>query len=211
MDKLIRDTLNQVKAKYMLQTNSSLYIPRNKGGRRLKQLEITYKKTKVMATINLLISNEPRMICVKYFEKKRVEKGKSSIISDAVRYAEEDFDIKFEPLENNCVVHYKKDGKKLRTSDKKVVKDLLKRNSTDNLLKNLCSAKWQGVILKIRNDDPDINLNECFSWLNNWKDAPVDVIKDIHSIYLQIVPTLTFTKYRGVPNIISTNSMSIMF
>ena len=64
--------------------------------------------------------------------------------------------------------------------------------------------KWQGVILKIRNDDPDINLNECFSWLNNWKDAPVDVINDIHSIYLQIVPTLTFTKYRGEPNIIST-------
>ena len=141
IDTSIREILNQVKAKYMLQANSSLYIPRNKGGRGLKKLETIYKKTKVIGAINLLTSNDPRMECVKKFEKKRVEKGKSSIITDAVRYAEEDFDIKFEPLKNKFVVHYKKDGENLSTSDKKVVKDLLRRNSTENLLKNLCSAK----------------------------------------------------------------------
>ena len=203
IDTSIREILNQVKAKYMLQANSSLYIPRNKGGRGLKKLETIYKKTKVIGAINLLTSNDPRMECVKIFEKKRVEKGRSSIITDAVRYAEDYFDIIFEPLDNNYLVHYQKNGENVTASNKQVVKKLLTTNVTNKLIKELCSSKWQGVILNTRHNDPDIKSNECFAWLTHWKDAPVEIINDIRSIYLQIVPTLTFTKYRG-ESIIST-------
>ena len=69
---------------------------------------------------------------------------------------------------------------------------------------DLHSLTWQGVIFKIRNNDPDITLSECFSWLTKWKNTPVEVINDFQSIYLQIVPTLTFRKYRGEGNIAST-------
>ena len=85
MDILIRNILNKVKAKYMLQANSSLYIPRNKGGRGLKNLETTYKKIKVIAAMNLLTKNDPRMECVRKFEMNRMKKGRSSILIDAVR------------------------------------------------------------------------------------------------------------------------------
>ena len=108
MDQLIRDVLNKVNAKYKLQANASLYIPRSKGGRGLRNLETTYKKTKIVAAMNLMTKEDPRMELVRQFEKKRLEKRRSSVIGDAVRYAEEDFGVTFEPLENNFVVHYQK-------------------------------------------------------------------------------------------------------
>ena len=43
-----------------------------------------------------------------------------------------------------------------------------------------------------------------FCLLSKWKDAPVNVINDFQSIYLQTVPTLTFKKFRGGSNLAST-------
>ena len=199
-----RAVLNNVKAKYPLQMNSSLYVSRTNGGRGLKSLETTYKRTKVAAAMNLLTRDDPRMECVRQFERKRMEKGRSSCITDAIRFAEEDFDLKFEVLQNDFIVHYEKDGETKTTSDKKVVKNLMKRKVNETLLDEMYGSTWQGVIINIRKNDPDINFDECFAWLSKWKDAPVNVINDFQSIYLQTVPTLTFKKYRGGGNITST-------
>ena len=67
------------------------------------------------------------------------------------------------------------------------------------------NSTWQGVLLKERWNDPDLNVKQCFKWNCNWKSCPVEVINDIHSIYLQIVPTLAFKKFRGGSSIRSTN------
>ena len=40
--------------------------------------------------------------------------------------------------------------------------------------------------------------------MTKWKDAPVDIINDFQSIFLQTVPTLTFAKFRSELNITST-------
>ena len=112
------------------------------------------------------------MDLVRRFEIKRMERGRSSILTDAIRYASEDFGVTFEPLENDFVVHYEKDGKKESTSKKDVVKEVLKKNATKQLNDQLTSATWQGVIFKTRNDDIDINMNYCFAWLSSWKEAP---------------------------------------
>ena len=204
IDQLIRDILNNVKAKYKLQSNASLYIPRGKGGRGLRNLEITYKRTKIAAAMNLLTRADPRIQLVREFERIRMEKGKSSILADAVKYAKEDFSVTFEPLEDNFVVHYQKDGETVSTSKKETVKTILKNNATEKLIKELAAATWQGVNFKTRMDDTEVDLNQCFAWLSRWKDAPVQVINDFHSIYLQTVPTLTFKKFRGDTTITST-------
>ena len=204
MDQSIRNTLNDVRAKYKLQVNSSLYLPRNRGGRGLKCLETTYKRTKVTAAMNLMTRKDPRMECVRKFEKRRVEKGRSSVLTDASRFAEEDFDVVFEALDNDFTVRYQKEGEDVSTSTKNVVKNVLKSNATSRLERSLCSSSWQGVILNTRKKDPDLNLNECFAWMTKWKDAPVNIINDFQSIFLQIVPTLTFAKFRTEPNITST-------
>ena len=92
LDRLIREVMNQHNAKYSLEMNCSLYLPRKKGGRGLRNLEMIYKKTKIKAAMNLLTNPDPRIKCVKIFDKGRMAKGKSSIIKDAVRYAQEDFE-----------------------------------------------------------------------------------------------------------------------
>ena len=204
IDQLVRNIMNNVKAKYKLQANASLYIPRNQGGRGLKHLETTYKRTKVVAAMNLLTRIDPRIELVKEFERIRMKKGKSSILTDAVRYAAEDFGVKFEPLENNFVVHYEKEGETISTSNKEAVKDILKKKATERLVGELTSSTWQGVNFKTRYDDKEVDLGQCFAWLSRWRNAPVDLINNFQSIYLQTVPTLTFKKFRGDTTITST-------
>ena len=115
--------------------------------------------------MNLLTRAEPRMELVREFERLRMEKGKSSILTDAVKYAEEDFELTFEPLEKNFVVHYEINGEKMSTSNKEKVKEVLKLNLTKKLMKELTSATWQGANFKIRNDDSEIDLKQCYAWL----------------------------------------------
>ena len=204
IDQLIREVMNEVKAKYKLQLNASLYLPRNKGGRGLKNLELTYKKTKVIAAMNLMTRAEPRIELVREFNRNQMKKGRSSILTDAIRFADEDFGVTFEPLENNFVVHYEKENSRMSTSKKDIVKDVLKKNITSKMTDQLKSTTWQGLLFKARYNDPSINLNQCFAWLYSWKNAPVDIINNIQNIYLQTVPTLTFKKNRGHPEITST-------
>lgn len=85
-----------------------------------------------------------------------------------------------------------------------MVKNILKQNAMNKLLEDFCSSTWQGKIFNIRKVDPDITPKDCFAWLTKWKDAPVEVVNDFHSIYLQTVPTLTFKKFRGERSILST-------
>ena len=66
--------------------------------------------------MKLLTSNDPNIICVKNFDKIRMSKNKSSIIKDSIKYAKEDFNVEFEPLENNFLLHYYKDGCNRNTS-----------------------------------------------------------------------------------------------
>ena len=104
IDKTIREIMNQVNAKYSLQMNASLYLPRRKGGRGLRKLETIYKTAKIKAAMNLLTGTYPRIKCVKDFDKDRMAKKKISIIKDAVKYSEEDFNISFTPLEDDYIV-----------------------------------------------------------------------------------------------------------
>ena len=67
MDQIVRNVLNAVKAKCRLQSDASFYIPRNQGGRGLKNLEATYKRTKVATAMNLLTRADPRSECVRAF------------------------------------------------------------------------------------------------------------------------------------------------
>ena len=66
-------------------------------------------------------------------------------------------------------------------------------NDFDATEKDISNSTWQGLLLKERMNDKNLK----FTWLTKWKECPVDVINDIQSIYLQIVPTLTFKKFRG--------------
>ena len=202
-DKTVRDIMNDERAKYSLQMNATLYLPRSEGGRGLKNFETLYKKTRIKAAINLFCGSDPRIQCVKEFDLTRMKKGKSSIIGDAVRYARDDFNFTLEHSEEGLlVVSVDRDDEV--TSNKEAVKRLLKSQEISILLQEVHSSTWQGVILKSRHSDESL-IKKAFTWLTKWKDCPADIINEVQSIHLQITPTLTFQKTRSLMNIVSTN------
>ena len=205
MDEIIRDSMNNSNAKYKLQMNSHLYLPRIKGGRGLRNLEMTYKCTKIKAAMKIVADTDPRMKLVKRFDILRMEKKRKSIINDAKRYSVEDFDAKFEIVGNTVKFEYKKDDEAVITSDYNIIARYLKEKVVSLNEVNIAKSTWQGLLLKERWNDAEINVKECFMWNSNWKMCPVEAINDIHSIYLQIVPTLAFKKFRGDKSIQSTN------
>lgn len=205
MDESIRNVMNENKAKYQLQTNSSLYLPRGKGGRGLKSLEYTYKITKIKAAVKLIEDNDPKMKLVKEFDIVRKSKKRKSILNDAGKYSLQLFDAKFVITEEgHFTFEYKKNNTTETTSNYFTISKYLKENIIKNIEKDMLGTTWQGLLLKERMNDQQLKLNECFVWGSKWKDCPVDVINDIQSIYLQTVPTLTFKKHRG-ESINSTN------
>ena len=203
-DTLLRKIMNEVHSKYSLQLNESLYLPRSQGGRGLKNFENLYKKNRIKAAMYILTTTDSRIAKVKEFDQIRMKENKSSITKDAIKFAEEDFDVKFVPLENDFSIEFIRNEETLTTSKKHEVKKVLKQNETQRLKTKICLSTWQGIILKTRYNDAQLVTNKCFTWLSRWKDCPTETINEIHSNYLQTVPTLTFKKFRGEGDIRSS-------
>ena len=197
IDASIRDILNRQNAKYKLQSNWSLYLPRSKGGRGLKQVEFTYKATRIKAAMKILTDQDPQMILVKKFDKLRMEKGRSSIIRDAISFSRDDFHSEFIALDEGFIFKYGDPENRDTTSDSNKVSRILKKTRISDLERDRSESVWQGVTFNARNQDPDLIRNQYYQWNTKWKDCPVEVVNDIHSIILQIVPTLCFKNYRG--------------
>ena len=204
IDICIRRVMNDQHAKYKLQANCSLYLPRSKGGRGLKQVELTYKITRIKAAMKILTDEDPEMIMVKNFDKLRMEKGRRSIIKDAVLYSKDVFDAELIPQENGFLFNFGDRDKRESTNDIKKVSHFLKKKAVQNFEDEMNATTWQGQTMKCRKEDPALISGDCYLWNTSWKDCPVDVVNDIHSMILQTVPTLAFEKYRSRPELDST-------
>ena len=90
--------------------NATLYLPRSLGGTGLRNLEMTYKKTKIKAAMNLLNSTDPRMKVVRAFHEQRMKEGKCSLIKDAIKFAKEDFDLHLTLSESGFEVEFENKG-----------------------------------------------------------------------------------------------------
>ena len=183
--------------------NASLYLPRSKGGRGLRNFESLYKKTRVKAAMNILSGTDPRIQCVKEVELDRMKKGRSSIVGDAIRYAEQDFGVMLEKIDDGFEVKVDKEGEVKVLTNKLAVKKLLKDKDVENLIEKMRASEWQGVIFKLRYNDETL-MGDAFAWLTKWKSCAVDVVNELQSIHLQTIPTLSFQKFRGAANINST-------
>ena len=162
MDEYIREVMNRNNAKYKLQISSSLYMSRNKGGRGLRNMEMSYKCTKIKTAIKILRDNDPKMILVRKFDILRKKKKRKSIINDATQYSKNDFEAKFDINENEFTFEFKKDEKTEITNDYYVVADYLKEKQAKIFEENLTNSTWQGVLIKERLNDEQINIKECF-------------------------------------------------
>ena len=66
-----------------------LYMPREKGGRGLLSIEEEYKVTKIKAAVKPYRNGDSAMAMARVFEERAEELGHSSLVKEAVRYAEE--------------------------------------------------------------------------------------------------------------------------
>ena len=196
LDIIVREAMNSNNAKYKLQTNASLYLCRSKGGRGLKSFETTYKEIKVKAATRLSCEKEDRMVTVKTFDLNRKSKNRSSIIKDGMDYARNDFDSTLTLTHDSFEMKYQCNEEEKVTSDKIEVAKRLKESAMTKIESEMMRSTWQGNIFRIRRDDEHLIKHTCYNWLTNWRECPVSIINDLHSIHLQIVPTLTFTTHR---------------
>ena len=197
LDIIIRESMNVNNAKYKLQMNASLYLSRPKGGRGLKSFETTYKEIKVKAATRLLSEDDDRMVTVKNFDLNRKKKNRSSIIKDGMDYALNDFNMKLSLTHNGFEVKFRQNEEDKITSDKVEVAKILKVSAMTKLECEINSSTWQGNIFRIRCEDEHIIKHTYYNWLTNWRECPVNIINDLHSIHLQTVPTLAFTTHRS--------------
>ena len=92
--------MNKNKAKYKLQTNSSLYIARNKGGCGIRSLEMSYVCTKIKTAIKIIHDNDPKMVLVRKFDLIRMAKRRKSFIKDAIQFSKNIFNAQLNVIDH---------------------------------------------------------------------------------------------------------------
>ena len=192
LDIIIRTAMNRSGAKHPNQVNDLLYLPKRMGGRGLREIEQTYKETKIKSAVKILNNCDPRLKLVCRFQKECMKRKRSSIFTDARNYSEQ-MGIEFEINEDVWKLTDTETGLEI-INISQLKKVLVRKRNTiydDILLK----CTWQGRIFLSRNNDETL-MSGCFNWLMRWKSAPTDVIREIYNLYTQTLQTKTFAVMR---------------
>ena len=70
-------------------SNAIFYLPRDKGGRGLRSVEMEYKATKIKSAVRLCCNEHPAIQMVREFEERAEEMGRRSMVKDAFKFSEE--------------------------------------------------------------------------------------------------------------------------
>ena len=89
IDKEARKIVVENGGRHPCGSNALLYLPRSKGGRGLRSVEMEYKATKVNGAVRLYCNEDPAMKMVWEFEERAEEMGQRSMVKEAFRFAEE--------------------------------------------------------------------------------------------------------------------------
>ena len=88
IDRETRKLINENGQRHPLSSTAVLYLPRDKSSRGLKSIEQEYKLIKTKMAMRLYENPDPMMRSVWIFEDKECEKGFSSLVKDAHKFAE---------------------------------------------------------------------------------------------------------------------------
>ena len=197
MDITIRKSMNINGAKHTNQMNEIMYLQRNKGGRGLRSLEVTYKMTKIKLAAKLINDKDRRLEIVRQFHKRNIETASYSIFKDAKRYGEE-FDIQLEVKGDNLVIINQDND--LVVENMKMISSKLTSNNDQKAYAVVLNSTWQGLNLKQRVDDEDV-VKKYFQWLQRWQLCPTDVVQEFSLMFYQLLPTRCYKKSRSTEQI----------
>ena len=172
--------------------NAINYIPRRKGGRGLRSLEVTYKNIKIKLAIKLANDPDPRMQIIKSFHEKCKQTNSFSIFKDAERYAAE-IGMKIINQEGNLVIFNNDDNNVITENS---IPKALKSKISQQYHSAILSSTWQGINFKQRMNDENL-VKAYFSWIHSWKTCPTDVVNEFYLLFYQLLATKQYKAIRS--------------
>ena len=199
-DSTIRGIMNKLGAKHTNIMNSILYMPRGRGGRGLRSLEVAYKEIKIKAAVKLLNDDEDRMKVVRKFHYDRMLTSSYSLFKNSKLYAQE-LDLKLDITADDFVVHYEEaDGETKDTNDVKVISKEIIRRRNNRYHMDICKSTWQGVNFVSRLED-ELVVKDYFSWLRMWKTCPTSIVTEFFLMFYQVLSTKCYLQTRSSQDI----------
>ena len=141
--------------------------------------------TKIKAAVKLYRNGDPVMAMVREFEERAEKLGHSSLVKEAVRYAEEmGLQLQLEHPNPTCITH---DIEEVITAEK--LKAELRRGLEQKTWEAVHEQSWQGKLTCMRREDMSLNFDGCFWWLRGWKQCPTHTVTGMFELYEQLLPT----------------------
>ena len=135
-----------------------MYLVREKGGRGWRSVEREYKLTKIKAAIKLCQNMDPSMRAVQQFEERAVEKGHTSLMKEAHKFAEElGMSLSLEYHQPSC---WSVSDPETEIQGPKV-KEHLKNADMETLKEKIKEEKWHGRFLRARWQYSELNQSGC--------------------------------------------------
>ena len=180
-----RNIIVESGGKHPCGSTSTLYLPREKGGRGLRSVEQEYQVTQVKAAVKLDRNDDQAMKMVRNFEERAEELGHQSLVKDAAKCAEKfRVQLKLKDPEQTCL-----SGEIGDVIPPKILKVKLRAGLVSKLQKEVHSQKRHGPFLSAREEDEGLNFEGCFWWLGGWQNCPTHTMAGLFELYEQLLPT----------------------
>ena len=118
-------------------------MPRSKGGRGLRSVEMEYKATKIKGAVRLHGSQYRVLGMVREFEEQAARTGRRSIFKQAVK----------------CTVEL---GLELDLEHAQKIKTEEQKCQIEKLVDEIRNQRWQGRLVTTRLEDESLSANGCF-------------------------------------------------
>ena len=151
-------------------SNALLHLPRCKGGRGLRSVEMEYKAMKIKGAVRLHGNENPALGMVREFEEQAARKRRKSIFKETAKCTEE-FGLELD------LEHAQKIKTQVRTCQNEKLEDEVR------------NQQWQGRLVTTRLQDESLSADGCFWWLTKWKNCPSHTIAGLVEIHEQLLPT----------------------
>ena len=119
---------------------------------------------------------DPMVRSVRIFEEKALKKGFSSVVKDALTFAEEmGTSLK---MASPDLLRSSQQAPEKRIS-RRQVRQHLKKAVEEKFKEKVEDKRWQERLLWTRLEDDQLSEHRCFAWLSGWACAPTYTITEV--------------------------------
>ena len=145
LDRKTRAVIAQNKGKQNSESNPTLYLSPDLGGRGLKEIEIQYKVTKIKTARYTTTSKDSHIEVVRTFQDVKEAKKSRSVIKDAKTYAQQlNVDVTFDEQHKSTSVTMGEKETVFKISSPKYIQQTLKEATDTKYKQNVSEQQYYG-------------------------------------------------------------------